>query len=345
MGMVATWTPDLAGGPVRRIALPRFRGKLDRVLRSPWLTLRLALRARADVYHFHDPELLLVGCALKGLGKRVIYDVHEDYSQKFRSRGLPLGVGEIAARLFRLFESACAWWFDHMVTADSHVASLFPKKKTTVIANYPPLEFVREPHSHRLGAASKVLRLAYVGGISRARGIPQILRALDLLEEGVAELHIAGTCQDEALLELLRRHPRVVFHGVLPWERVSDLLRQADVGMLTLLPIPAFLYCPGENVIKLWEYLGMSLPVVVSNFPRLGALIEKLKVGITVDPEDPAAIAAAIRRLHGDPELRRRLGENGRMTVLNERNWEAEAVKLLAVYERLVPVRSEASGS
>jgi len=100
-------------------------------------------------------------------------------------------------------------------------------------------------------------------------------------------------------------------------------------------PVPAFQYYPGENIIKLWEYLGLGLPVIISDFPKLKMLIETMEVGIAVDPTRPVAIAAAIRQLRDKPELRRKLGDNGRATVLKEHNWGNEAAKLVAVYQGL----------
>src|SRR5438874_7465423 len=58
--------------------LGRSRGRMHRVttklLKMTWEALRL----NADVYHFHDPELLTIGMLLRLVGKCVIYDVHED---------------------------------------------------------------------------------------------------------------------------------------------------------------------------------------------------------------------------------------------------------------------------
>ena len=88
VAMIAAWTSGMESGPVQKLPLPELRKKFARVLRG-WAAFRLALKQDAAAYHFHDPELLLVGVALKMFGKRVIYDVHEDYSKKILSRRVP----------------------------------------------------------------------------------------------------------------------------------------------------------------------------------------------------------------------------------------------------------------
>jgi len=335
VSMIANWAAAKDSGPVKKLSLPVFNGKVNRILRGSVCAFWLALKEKAAVYHFHDPELLPLGLVLKCLGKRVIYDVHEDYSQKIHSRGLPPFVGKVGSRCFCLFEALCAASFDHIIVADSHVATLFPAAKTTLIANYPPLDFVKQGALTQAHDASAPFRLVYVGGISLIRGIGKILDALELLRDRPIEFHLAGPISDAGLLAQLKRHPQVFYHGVLPWEKVNELLVQADVGMVLFQPVPAFQYYPGENIIKLWEYLGLGLPVIISDFPKLKMLIETMEVGIAVDPTRPVAIAAAIRQLRDKPELRRKLGDNGRATVLKEHNWGNEAAKLVAVYQGL----------
>ena len=59
-------------------AIPTFGSRLERLTCSTRAILRAALAENADLYHFHDPELIPVGIVLKVLGKKVVYDVHED---------------------------------------------------------------------------------------------------------------------------------------------------------------------------------------------------------------------------------------------------------------------------
>ncbi|TEU17385.1 MAG: hypothetical protein E3J21_08470 [Anaerolineales bacterium] len=65
---------------VHIIGLPRYKRRFYRPL-NWWRILRVALRQKADVYHFHDPELLPIGLWLQWwTGKPVVYDVHETLS-------------------------------------------------------------------------------------------------------------------------------------------------------------------------------------------------------------------------------------------------------------------------
>ena len=63
---------------IRIRGLPKSRGRLSRIMQGTWSMYREAVRQDADLYHFHDPELLLVGLLLRMRGKMVVYDAHED---------------------------------------------------------------------------------------------------------------------------------------------------------------------------------------------------------------------------------------------------------------------------
>jgi glycosyltransferase involved in cell wall biosynthesis len=75
---------------------------------------------------------------------------------------------------------------------------------------------------------------------------------------------------------------------------------------------------------------------VVLNFPLWKEIVEGNECGLTVDPLNPTEIAQAIEYLLEHPELRQKMGENGRRAVLGKYNWEKEVKKLLALYEGLL---------
>ena len=85
----------------------------------------------------------------------------------------------------------------------------------------------------------------------------------------------------------------------------------------------------------MFEYMSAGLPVIASDFPLWREIIAGNDCGLLVDPEDPQAIADAIDTLVNDPEMARRMGENGARTVREKYNWDIEEKKLLALYEEI----------
>jgi len=63
--LIAQHDGDRVVEGVRVIGLPKPRNRFTRIFGLTWRAFRLALRQHADVYHFHDPELLLIGVMLK----------------------------------------------------------------------------------------------------------------------------------------------------------------------------------------------------------------------------------------------------------------------------------------
>lgn len=319
------------------IALPRPTSKLVRLTSHLVRLFRVALNQNAAIYQVHDPELLLVAAWLRCRGKTVIYDAHEDYEQKLRSRRLPLGLHTVLSTLWWWCESLLARGAAHVLTADGHTAKKFPPAKVTPLPNFPPVRFGEVTRGTPVAAAP--FRIVYVGGMTRDRGLVQVIQALEYLGDLDVEFHIAGETRDAWLREYLNR-PRVVYHGRIPWREVNVFLAAGHVGVVMLQPVPAYTYCPGENIVKLWEYMAVGLPVVVSDFPQLRELMRQLDCGMVADPTSPRAIADAIRTLHGSPGERQRLGENGSRAVREHFNWENQERKLLDLYARLLSRRT-----
>jgi glycosyltransferase involved in cell wall biosynthesis len=322
---------------VRIVPLSESRSRFQRYIGHPLRCLAAGFRIRAAVYHFHDPELLMVGTLLRLAGKRVIYDVHDDFATELESKDIPAALRSALATAWRLFESVAGRFMTHVVTADSHVAKKFPPNRTTVLANFPPPSFGAATHDQR--PDDGIFRVVYVGGVETRRGVSRVIDALDRTAVPGIQFHVAGPTDDADLLRRMEEHPKVTYHGVLPWSKVSSLLATADVGVVLLQPLPCYTYYPGENIIKLFEYMAMGLPVLISDFPKLKELIERVDAGMAVDPTSPEAIARAIEFLHQTPPVRLRMSENGRRAVRERFNWGCEEQKLLAIYQRLTASR------
>lgn len=184
---------EIVGG-VKIIAIPKSQNRFTRFFELTWKAFYNAFRQKADVYHFHDPELIPCGVLLKILNKsKVVYDVHEDLPKQILTKyWIPTGLRKLVACCSQLTEAMGAFFFDRIVAATPKIAERFPTGKTVVVQNYPRLdELVMEntiPYSQRPPY------VVYVGGISRPRGIEEMARAVGLLpEELKVRLVLAGS--------------------------------------------------------------------------------------------------------------------------------------------------------
>ena len=133
---------------IKIIALPKPRNRLARILGLTWLAFRLALRQRAEIYHFHDPELLPIGVMLKLFTRaRVIYDVHEDVPEQILTKyWIPVPLRRPLAVVFNAFEKLLARAVDAVVVATEGIAKKFLRLRPVVVHNYPDLEMLSLIH-------------------------------------------------------------------------------------------------------------------------------------------------------------------------------------------------------
>lgn len=323
---------------VKIIGLPKPKNRLQRIT---WLTLKvllLALKQRADVYHFHPPELLPVGVLLKLFTrKKVIYDVHEDWPREIRTREWihPLLRG-IIARVFGVFECLCTRLMDGIILAGDAIRHL-PRDKTIVVHNYAVLEYSNKLDQEVKYTDSDNYVLIYVGGLVGIRGVYEMVKAMEFLSgRHRVKLRLIGKFVNKKIEDKVRSlqgFSRVELLHWVPYEEVYRYLSKAHIGLILFHPLPNHIESMPN---KLFEYMSVGLPIIASNFPLWKEIVEGNKCGITVDPLNPKEIAQAIEYLLGHPEVRQEMGQNGRRAVMEKYNWENEAKKLLALYRQLL---------
>ena len=315
--------------------VPAPASRWQRMAHTTRAIYRLAVSADADVYHFHDPELIPVGILLKLRGKRVVYDVHEDYPRQILTKDWIPSVFRVAiAKATALVEKIASLLFSGIVTATPAIARRFPAHKTIVVQNFPALgEFtVADAVTYH----KRPLRAAYLGAISSARGVFEMVRAMELIPDSLdAKLMLAGAFDSASLEEEVRGLPgwsRVDFLGWQSRRQVADLLASVRAGLVLFHPVPNHVEAEPN---KLFEYMGAGLPIVASDFPLWREIVGKTECGLLVDPLDPSAIADAIRWIFEHPDDAAAMGERAQEAARTRYNWDAEARKLLEFYGKL----------
>jgi glycosyltransferase involved in cell wall biosynthesis len=324
---------------VRILALPKTESRIRRMFRLPVRAFWMALRLRADGYHFHDPELLPVGVLLKVLTrKKVIYDVHEDYGKQILSKlYIPRIIRKQLAFLVRITEYFCSKLFDAIITAtDEILGDFYYHKRAVSVKNFPIFTNFSIRRNNGDGE-NALFSLIYIGGLDEIRGITQIIKALEFFNsDNQLKLTLCGDFYPEDYewkLRSLEGFKKVEYLGWLEPYQIPDLLGKCDAGIVCFLPEPNHMNAMPN---KMFEYMAAGLPVIASNFPLWKRIVGGSGCGICVDPLKPEEIARAITYLVNHHDLRKEMGENGRKAVLEKFNWEKESKKLIEIYEALV---------
>ncbi|MEE9593738.1 MAG: glycosyltransferase family 4 protein [Thermoplasmata archaeon] len=170
----------------------------------------------------------------------------------------------------------------------------------------------------------------FVGRLVPHKGTEYLLRAMSELP---AHLLIVGTGPREPLLRKMANLPalrdRIHFAGRVSDQELPQYYAACD---LSVLPSTSRLEAFG---IAALEAMASGKPVIVSDVPGVREVIDEGQEGLQADPIDSEDIAAKIRTLLEDPDLRKRMGRRAREKV--ERHFSLASVvdRLEALYRRI----------
>jgi glycosyltransferase involved in cell wall biosynthesis len=304
-------------------ALRAARSRMQRLLLG-LTVLRTVIALRGRLYIIHDPELIGVALILRLLGKKVVYDVHENLPAQIQQKDwIPAPMRLVVAPMAASVEWAASHLLNGIIAAVPAIAMRFPTRKTTLARNFPTrsaLATLAEGPPINLRANVVI----YTGGLSRVRGIRELVEAFRRLEE--AELWLVGDFDDTAFREeILASLPsNVLWLGWGPHLEVLKLYRLAKLGAVLLHSTPNH-RC--ALPVKLFEYLGAGLPIIASDFPEYKELVQGC--GMQVDPRNVDAIRNGIRALLSNDVALTEMSTRARQRVVASFSWQDEGARLL----------------
>jgi glycosyltransferase involved in cell wall biosynthesis len=322
---------------VKIIPFKRYHNRRLRMLFAWVPMLFKALNVKAEIYHFHDPELIPCGLFLKLFGKKVIYDIHENIADDIFDKPWVKNKW-MTYQLFNLIEVFSLRFFSIVLAEESYLKRYGKKSdKCLVIQNYCDLTFFEK---HRKKEPGSPFNLFYIGIVLETRGFLQICEVVHLLHQKGHPVHFH--CVGELYTDLRTKIEQLPyydniksylhFYGRMSLDDGYKISEKAGIGLCIIYPMKNSME---SYPTKLFEYMAVGLPVVTSDFPLYKEVIEYNQTGLCVDPLNPEAICMAIENLILDKALYEKCYHNGFEVVRKHYNWESERVKLIYLYLKL----------
>jgi glycosyltransferase involved in cell wall biosynthesis len=288
-----------------------------------------ALLDPPDYLMVESPPLFL-GLSGAWLGRRTRARVIFNVSDLWPDSAIRLGLvreGSLACRMSERLEAYCyrrAW----LVTGQSRgilesIAERFPSSARYHLSNgvdvarFAPERAAPTAPAVRASLACNGSTLALYAGLhGLAQGLEQILAVAHELRGDDVRFALVGDGPDKRALQdeaRTRALDNVGFHDPRPRDEMPALVAAADIVLVTLKT-----ELPGAVPSKLYEAMASSRAIVLVATGEPAEIVRRSEAGLVVPPGDTAALAQAIRTLAADPELRARLGANGRRCAERE---------------------------
>ncbi|MBO6117535.1 MAG: glycosyltransferase [Bacteroidales bacterium] len=317
------------------IDIGAFNSRIKRLLFASKRAVNKAASLKADIYHFHDPDLLIAAGKLCKYGK-VIFDSHEDFPKLMLQRPyIPKILRNAFFRIATFAEKRTYKKLAAVVAATDNIKRKFEdygQNKAVAVKNYPVIHVVNS--STHTDVQDHPFTACYVGGLTEIRGVREMITVCGQAD---CKLILAGPFDDETFFRQMQTLPgwkNTEYLGTVPHGELKEkVYRKSDIGLNMLLSAPNH---TDAIPIKQLEYMSEELPVVATEHIKFCVEVtQKTHCGILVKPENIEECVRAVKFLKDNKQERTQMGINGKKAVKEEYNWDKEKEKLISLYKKL----------
>lgn len=332
--LIAPYPKDENVDGIKIRGIEKLNDKIKRLTITVYKVFQRAIKEHADIYHIHDPELLLVGFILRLKGYKVIFDMHENVPKSIRSKDwIPSYLRKAIEFIYTGIENIILKKLAVIFAESSYSKEYDWLTNTEVVLNLPRVDKILNINTSKNSKFS----VGYIGEITKLRGCISTVEALNLLkmEGNDVCFECVGDGPETEFSEVRRIAERYQidanFYGFKSSSEGLSIISRCHIGLALLSRIPNYTH---SYPTKIFEYMALGIPVITSDFLLYKSVVEEYNCGLCVDPDDLSAIANAISKLRANPEMAREMGEAGKRAVQEKFTWEKESKKLIKFYEK-----------
>ena len=312
------------------------KNRLLRIFLSSFLVFMKGLKQKADIYHFHDPELIFYGFLLKIFGKKVVFDIHEfSYVQIRHKSWIPSYLRKPISIFYKFIEDFFCKRFDLLVVPQDEMRDYYLKINSNVITafNYPAKkDLIKTQQLPNFENRAK--NLIYVGALSNDRGFDNMIKLIEELysRDSSYTLYIAGKYSEQQL-EVVKASPAksaIKLLGFLDRSSIREILLHCGWGLILFNNVGQYYMA---NALKMFEYMSAGQILLTPNFGNWKSLNEEFNVGFNVNVNDPIEISNKICSV--DNQLYETFSRRNIDLVTKYFIWESEVNKIYNAYRKI----------
>jgi|GEM_PF-1489532 len=340
---VAPAPKDMVAEGVRIKAIPQ-RPRLQKHLKGPREAYNAMKEIEADLYYFHNPNMMFQMRKWARKGHSVIADIHENYEVRVDALPLPKWLRKIAVKQYRKFENRiCGSYRGLTVVTESMKKKMEPSGvPILVLDNVPSLKRLEKIKLSETKSARPTIITS--GNNSPARNcmkaveaLPEIVKAIPNVEMKFVGKFSPPSYEQELINKAasLGVSDHLKTEGMMPWLENFKRISSAHIGCVfyddnlnNRVTLPN----------RLYEYMYVGLAVLGEEFPEVKKVVDKTGCGATVNSQSPTDIAEKAISLLQSPEKLNKAMQNSRQAVLNTYNFELALTELDAFFKQYAKI-------
>ncbi len=304
---------------------------------------RMKMLEGFDVVHIHCPPHSFVRTVAGKIKSAVVVTFHCDITVTGQFFGIP-----IPKFITHGFESVMDWYARLFVhKADEIISTSVSYGSTSPVIhnmkyNAIPIGVYHDKLDESIKKQGidpindKKKQLLFLGRLAANKGVNYLVAAMPkiLAAHPDAKLVICGEGEEKPsivnLIKKLGLESSITFYGTVNLDTLVSLYATSSVFVL-----PSINRLEAFGIVQL-EAMACSTPVVAADIPGVNSVMDVGKSGLLVPKQNPDAIADAVIRIIGNPDLIRSMGAMGRRLVETKYDWPIISKEIEAVYKKAI---------